>query len=67
VTEDEQRERIGSALRALAADLAAEKRHVMLLKRENQQLRAELAVLRAEADAEASPPTGRSASPSPAG
>jgi hypothetical protein len=65
VTEGEQRERIGRALRALATDLAAEKRRVMLLQRENQQLRAELAALRDEA--EATPQTGRSASPSPAG
>jgi cell shape-determining protein MreC len=67
VTEGEQRERIGRALRALATDLAAEKRRVMLLRRENEQLRAELAALRGEADAEATPQTGRSASPSPAG
>jgi hypothetical protein len=67
VTEGEQRERIGRALRALAADLAAEKRRVMVLKRENESLRAELAALRGEPESGASPPTGRSASPSPAG
>jgi hypothetical protein len=67
VTEGEQRERIGRALRALATDLAAEKRRVMLLRRENEQLRAELAALRGEAEADATPQTGRSASPSPAG
>jgi cell shape-determining protein MreC len=67
VTEGEQQERIGRALRALAADLVAEKRRVMLLKRENQRLRDELAALRGEPESDATPPTGRSASPSPAG
>lgn len=39
-------ERIGSALRALAADLVTERRRVLLLRRENRALRAELAALR---------------------
>jgi hypothetical protein len=43
------RERIGYALRALAADLAAERRQVLLLRRENRRLRAELAALQGAA------------------
>lgn len=39
------RERIGRALQALAADLATEQRRVMRLRRENRELRAELAEL----------------------
>ena len=39
-------ERIGSALQALAADLVTERRRVLLLRRENRALRAELAALR---------------------
>lgn len=39
------RERIGRALQALAADLATEQRRVMRLRRENRELRAQLAAL----------------------
>lgn len=35
-------ERIGSALRALAADLVAERRQNIALRRENEQLKAQL-------------------------
>jgi hypothetical protein len=38
-------ERIGTALRALAEDLVTERRRVLLLRRENRELRAELAAL----------------------
>jgi hypothetical protein len=46
MTEFDGRDRIGSALRALAADLVAEKRRVAALRRENRQLKAELDALR---------------------
>src|SRR5947209_4950112 len=36
------REGIGSALRAMAEDLVSERRRVLLLRRENQRLRAKL-------------------------
>ena len=39
------RERIGFALRALAADLAAARREVLVLSRENRELKAKLAAL----------------------
>jgi hypothetical protein len=39
-------ERLGHALQSLAADLAAERRRVTSLKRENAKLRAELGALR---------------------
>jgi hypothetical protein len=39
------RERIGFALRALAADLAAARRQVLVLSRENRELKAKLAAL----------------------
>jgi multidrug resistance efflux pump len=42
-------ERIGYALRALAADLATARRQVLLLRRENRLLRAKLAALQANA------------------
>ena len=35
-------ERLGSALRKMAEDLVAERRHVVLLKRENRELRMQL-------------------------
>lgn len=35
-------EQIGSALRGLAADLVAERRRVIVLERENRELRAQL-------------------------
>jgi hypothetical protein len=38
-------ERIGSALRGLAEDLVEERRRVLLLRRENRELREELAAL----------------------
>jgi hypothetical protein len=41
------RERIGFALRALAADLAAARRQVLILRRENRELKAKLAALEA--------------------
>jgi multidrug resistance efflux pump len=41
------RERIGFALRALAADLAAARRQVLMLRRENRELKAKLAALEA--------------------
>lgn len=49
------KERIGSALQALAADLVTERRRVLLLRRENRELRAKLAALQGgalEPDAE---------------
>jgi hypothetical protein len=36
------RDRLGTALRRLAADLVTERRHVLALRRENQELRAQL-------------------------
>ncbi len=45
MTDYDGRERIGRALRALAADLVAEKQRVAALRRENRELRAELAAL----------------------
>ena len=42
--------RIGYALQALAADLAAERRRVLLLRRENRALKAKLAVLQYDLD-----------------
>jgi cell division protein FtsB len=41
-------ERLGHALRSLAADLAEQHRTVAVLKRENSALRAELSALRGE-------------------
>ena len=38
--------RVGSALRKMGEDLVAERRRVMLLTRENEELRAQLAELR---------------------
>jgi hypothetical protein len=46
MAESEPRERIGTVLRALAADLVTEKQRVARLKKENDQLRAELEALR---------------------
>jgi hypothetical protein len=46
MAESEPRERIGTVLRALAADLVTEKQRVARLKKENEQLRAELEALR---------------------
>jgi hypothetical protein len=46
MTDYDGRERIARALRALAADLVAEKQRVAVLRRENRELRAELAALR---------------------
>jgi len=40
------RDRIGSALRRMAEDLVREHRRVLELRRENQELRAELETLR---------------------
>lgn len=45
MTDPSGTERIGRALQALAADLATEQRRVMRLRRENRELRAELAAL----------------------
>jgi cell shape-determining protein MreC len=45
MTDPSGRERIGRVLQALAADLATEQRRVMRLRRENRELRAELAAL----------------------
>jgi cell division protein FtsB len=42
------RERIGSALHALASDLVTERRRVARLERENRQLRAEVERLERE-------------------
>ncbi|HEY2320410.1 MAG TPA: hypothetical protein VGH67_19035 [Solirubrobacteraceae bacterium] len=44
--DDVTRQRVGSALRRMGEDLVAERRRVMLLTRENQQLREELERLR---------------------
>jgi cell division protein FtsB len=41
-------ERIGSALHALAADLAAERRRASALRRENEKLSAQLEALKEE-------------------
>ena len=41
-------ERLGHALQSLAADLADKHRQVAVLKRENEELRAELSALRAD-------------------
>jgi hypothetical protein len=49
MAEPEPRERIGSALRALAADLVIEKERVARLRQENKRLRAELEALRRRA------------------
>ncbi|HJS95143.1 MAG TPA: hypothetical protein VJ741_12850 [Solirubrobacteraceae bacterium] len=38
-------EQLGSALRRLAADLVEERRHVVLLERENRALRAQIEAL----------------------
>jgi regulator of replication initiation timing len=46
MTEFDGRDRIGKALRALAADLVTEKRRVAALRRENTELKAELDALR---------------------
>jgi regulator of replication initiation timing len=46
MTEFDARDRIGTALRALAADLVAEKQRVAALRRENSELKAELDQLR---------------------
>jgi hypothetical protein len=46
MTDYDGRERIGSALRALSAELVAEKRRVAALRRENRELRAQLDALR---------------------
>jgi hypothetical protein len=46
MTESEPRERIGSALRALAADLVTEKQRVAVLRKENKRLQAEVDALR---------------------
>jgi hypothetical protein len=46
MTDFDGRERIARALRALAADLVAEKQRVAVLRRENRKLRSELAALR---------------------
>jgi cell shape-determining protein MreC len=45
MTDPTGRERIGQVLQALAADLATEQRRVMRLRRENRELRAQLAAL----------------------
>lgn len=45
MTDPSGRERIGRVLQALAADLATEQRRVMRLRRENRELRAQLAAL----------------------
>jgi regulator of replication initiation timing len=58
MTEFDGRDRIGSALRALAADLVAEKQRVAALRRENSQLKAELDALRRLRD---EPPAERAA------
>lgn len=44
MTEFDARDRIGTALRALAADLVAEKQRVAALRRENSELKAELTI-----------------------
>lgn len=43
-------ERVAYALQALAADLAEERRRVLLLRRENRALKAKLAVLQYDLD-----------------
>ncbi len=58
MTEFDGRDRIGTALRALAADLVAEKQRVAALRRENSQLKAELDALRRLRD---DPPSERAA------
>jgi cell division septum initiation protein DivIVA len=46
-------QRVGSALRRMGEDLVAERRRVILLTRENEDLRAQLAELRRAATNEA--------------
>jgi hypothetical protein len=46
MADNDGRERIGTALRALTAELVAEKQRVAVLRRENRELRAELEALR---------------------
>jgi len=47
-------QRVGSALRRMGEDLVAERRRVMILTRENEALRAQLAELRRATAAAAS-------------
>jgi cell division protein FtsB len=56
-------ERIGHALRSLAAELVDEKRRVARLQRENRELRAQLEALKPGDDASTSASTRRSAGP----
>jgi DNA repair exonuclease SbcCD ATPase subunit len=44
------RQQIGTALRALAEDLVTERRRVLMLRRENRELREQLESIRSRAD-----------------
>ena len=51
-------ERVGRALRKMAEDLVAERRRVVLLERENRELRAQLEELQRSVAAEQEPASG---------
>jgi hypothetical protein len=51
-------ERFGRALRKMAEDLVAERRRVVLLERENRELRAQLEELQRVVAAEREPASG---------
>jgi hypothetical protein len=51
-------ERVGRALRKMAEDLVTERRRVVLLQRENRELRAQLEELRRTVAAEREPASG---------
>jgi hypothetical protein len=59
------RQRVGSALRRMGEDLVAERRRVILLTRENQQLREELERLRRSHPSRGGPVPPESPSGSP--
>jgi hypothetical protein len=51
-------ERVGRALRKMAEDLVTERRRVVLLQRENRELKAQLAELQRVIAAEREPASG---------
>ncbi len=51
-------ERVGRALRKMAEDLVAERRRVMVLERENRELRSQLEELQRSITAEPEPASG---------
>jgi hypothetical protein len=60
-------QRVGSALRRMGEDLVAERRRVMILTRENEQLRAQLEELRRAAAGAVAGASGDAASPAVSG